>query len=697
MMQKLPYIFCFLAAVVLSLNIAYAESSPLVTRVLLLNSINKSVFWLASLFTVMSTVVIIYLHFNSLRRKHTEQALRDTQFSIDLAAVPIFWIQEEWRFFYVNEACGYLGYTRDELLQMSVYDIDPEFSGEDASKLIEMLREKGSVTIERHHKTKDGDLIPVEITIHDVNFAGKEFHVTYVRDISERKMAEARIARSEQKFRAIFESAHDAIFLVSADSVYVDCNPAAMEMFRCTKESIHSTNPLHFSPPLQPNGLEREHKIEDLIAAAFEGNPQSFEWKQCLSDGSEFDAMAVMSRFELDNEPMLLAIVRDVSQRKSLENQLYQAQKMEAIGKLAGGVAHDFNNLLTVITGYGSMIKMKMKPDDPQLLQIEQILLASDRAAQLTQGLLAFSRKQILKPKPVELNDIVMRADKLLRRLIGEDVELITKQAEGPLRVMADEGQIEQVLMNLVTNARDAMPDGGSLIITTEERKEQYISLHEYMRPGKYALITVSDTGEGMDENTRVKIFEPFFTTKELGRGTGLGLAIVYGIIKQHNGFINVYSEPGKGTTFRIHLPLIPEMDMDMANELVPPPTGGTETILLAEDDQTVRALAGIFLRDFGYRVIDAVDGTDALEKFAEHEKEIDLLILDVMMPKKNGRDVYYAVKAVRPDIDILFVSGYTADIIHKKGIMEDLPFISKPVNPFDLLRKIRDILDKNR
>jgi nitrogen-specific signal transduction histidine kinase/CheY-like chemotaxis protein len=392
---------------------------------------------------------------------------------------------------------------------------------------------------------------------------------------------------------------------------------------------------------------------------------------------------------------MLLAIVRDISQRKSLEKQLYHAQKMESIGTLAGGVAHDFNNLLTVITGYGYMIKTRLAPDDPQMVMIDQILSSTDRAAQLTRGLLAFSRKQALDPKPVELNDIVNRVEKLLRRLIGADVELITTLAEKPLRLFADEGQLEQVFMNLATNARDAMPEGGSLIITTEEKREEYYSFHGLIKPGNYALIKVSDTGCGMDEQTRAKIFEPFFTTKELGRGTGLGLAIVYGIVKQHNGFINVYSEPGRGTSFIIHLPLISELIAPADAEVEPPPRGGTETILFTEDDAIVRTMTGSFLRDFGYCVIAAVDGEDALEKFAEHEQEIDLLILDVMMPKKNGGEVYKAVKALRPDIDVLFVSGYAADIIRQKGILEeDIQFISKPVSPADLLRKIREILD---
>lgn len=629
-------------------------------------------------------------------RKQVEQSLRETQFSVDYASMPIFWIGGDNRFLYTNRACDYLGYSHEELLGMSVSDIDPDFTEEVAAGIQEAVRERGSVTFERRHRTKAGTLIPVEVTRHDVRSPEKEYRVSYIRDISERKAAEAEITRSEQKFRAIFESARDTIFLIAADSRFIDCNPAATEMFRCTKEDLLKSNPQSFSPPTQPDGRDTQLKAEELISAALAGNPQSFEWRHRRPDGSEFDAMAVLSRFELDSKPMLLAIVRDISQKKSLENQLYHVQKMESIGTLAGGIAHDFNNLLTVITGYGFMIKTRLAPDDPQMAMIDQILSSTDRAAQLTRGLLAFSRKQVIAPKPVELNDIVNRVEKLLRRLIGADVQFSTTLAEKPLRLLADESQLEQVLMNLATNARDAMPEGGSLIISTEEKREEHYSFHGLIKPGNYALIKVSDTGCGMDEQTRAKIFEPFFTTKELGRGTGLGLAIVYGIVKQHNGFINVHSEPGRGTTFKIHLPLISQLIAPADAEVEQPLKGGTETILLTEDDDIVRTMAGSFLRDFGYRVITAVDGEDALEKFAKLGQEIDLLILDVMMPKKNGGEVYKSVKAQRPDLDVLFVSGYAADIIRQKGILEeDIQFISKPVSPAELLRKIREILDK--
>jgi signal transduction histidine kinase/ActR/RegA family two-component response regulator len=396
----------------------------------------------------------------------------------------------------------------------------------------------------------------------------------------------------------------------------------------------------------------------------------------------------------------VIEIVVDVTERKKLEDQLRQAQKMEAIGTLAGGVAHDFNNILTAIIGYGNIVKMKMKPDDPQRVAMDQILASSDRAAHLTQGLLAFSRKQVINPRPIDLNAVVTSVEKLLMRLIGEDVELAVSLSATGLIVMADAGQFEQILMNLATNARDAMLNNGSLGITTQEVEltQDFVVAHGFAKPGKYALITVSDTGTGMDAAIRDKIFEPFFTTKEVGKGTGLGLSIVYGIVKQHNGYINVYSEPGKGTTFKLYFPLIVTEAAEAKTEALIMPTGGTETILVAEDDENVRKLVWDVLTGFGYRMIEAVDGQDAVEKYTARAKEIDMLLLDVIMPKKSGKEVYDAVKAIRPDAIALFMSGYTADIISKKGMFEEgVEFLSKPVSPFDLLRKIRELLDKRK
>jgi CheY-like chemotaxis protein len=350
--------------------------------------------------------------------------------------------------------------------------------------------------------------------------------------------------------------------------------------------------------------------------------------------------------------------------------------------------------------GYGGLLQEEIGEDDPKRLSLNQILAASERAANLTKNLLAFSRKQVIAPKIVDINEIIKGVEKLLRRLIGEDIEIRTilnPSIEG-ISVMADKGQIEQVLMNLATNARDAMPDGGLLNIETgfADITEEYAKRYIDVKTGKYALISISDTGTGMNENTRSRIFEPFFTTKEMGRGTGLGLSIVYGIIKQHNGFINVYSEIGKGTTFKIYLPLIKKGIEEEESKVLPPPKGGTETLLLAEDDKDARGLTKTVLELHGYKVLEAVDGEDAVRVFNENKEKIKMIILDVIMPKKDGRAAYEEIKKIVPEIKSLFLSGYTADIINKRGILDtELNFVSKPVSPPDLLRKIREILDR--
>ncbi|UCE79781.1 MAG: response regulator [Nitrospiraceae bacterium] len=386
-----------------------------------------------------------------------------------------------------------------------------------------------------------------------------------------------------------------------------------------------------------------------------------------------------------------------ITERQKLEQQLLHSQRLEAVGQLAGGIAHDFNNILTTIMGYGSLIKMEMKENDHLRNHVEQILSSAEMASTLTQNLLAFSRKQIINPQPVKLNEIITKTEKILSRLVGEDIELKTILAED-MTIIADSGQIEQVLMNLATNARDSMPRGGALTFETDivELDKKFQETHGFGRPGVYGMISVTDSGIGMDKNTRERVFEPFFTTKEIGKGTGLGLSMVYGIVKQHNGFINVYSEPSKGTTFKIYLPLIEAEAKEISITKLPSLQGGTETILVAEDDESVRKLTRDILEKFGYRVIVAEDGEDAVNKFMENKNKINLLLLDVIMPKREGKEVYEEIKGIKPDVKALFLSGYSEDLLQKKGVLEKgLHFIFKPVAVNDLLRKVREVLDK--
>jgi len=388
---------------------------------------------------------------------------------------------------------------------------------------------------------------------------------------------------------------------------------------------------------------------------------------------------------------------RDVTDRRRLENQLLHAQKMEAVGELAGGIAHDFNNILTAVIGYGNLLKMKMASGDALISYVENILNSAEKAANLTQSLLTFSRKQVIDPRPLNLNSIIEKTEKLLSRLIGEEIRLNTIFHDRELIVVADSTQIEQILMNLATNARDAMPDGGELVIETRAiyLDEEFIRKHSGEKTGMYAMISVSDTGSGMDDDIMKKVFEPFFTTKEVGKGTGLGLAIVYGIVKQHDGFIEISSEMGRGTTFRILLPIVAETVQEKRSPDYSHIRKGAETILLVEDDMMVRELNRDVLEKFGYTVISAEDGEEAVRKYLENRGNIQMLLLDVILPKKNGREVYDEISSYDPQIRTLFMSGYTDDLIHKKGIFDSsVNFLPKPVSPMKLLQKVREVLD---
>ncbi len=411
-----------------------------------------------------------------------------------------------------------------------------------------------------------------------------------------------------------------------------------------------------------------------------------------------FLEVRAMPRFDENKNLIgLIHIVRDMTEQKKLEDQLRHAQKMEAVGQLAGGVAHDFNNILTAVLGYGNLLNMKLKKDDPLKHNVEQIIRITERGAGLTQSLLVFSRKQIIDLKPVNINKVLETSINILPRLIRENIELKAELSKESLNIMADSIQIEQVMMNLASNARDAMPDGGNFSIKTEviNINTDYIKTHGFGRQGKYAVLSITDTGAGMSNDIKDKIFEPFFSTKKMGEGTGLGLSIVYGIVKQHNGFIVVYSEKGIGTTFRIYFPLIKESKEYEAVAVIEP-ARGNEVVLLAEDEDEVREPLKVILENYGYEVIEAVDGKDAVEKFKANKDRIKIMIFDVIMPKMNGKAAYDKIKAIKPDISVIFTSGYTEDTLQTKEILDEaLLFISKPVSPNNLLVKIREILDR--
>jgi PAS domain S-box-containing protein len=529
---------------------------------------------------------------------------------------------------------------------------------------------------------------PEEIRLLEELAGDLAFGITVLRGRARRKQAERELAL----LSFALDNVREAAYLVDEEGKIRSVNDAGCRALGYRREELlgwHVVNvDRSFTPERWPGHWRELRERRTLV----------HETVHRARDGRTFPVEVSANYFEYEGQGYDLALVHDITERLRLEEQLRQAQKMEAVGTLAGGVAHDFNNILTGIIGYGYVLQEGLPATDPLQDPVAQILAASERAAQLTRALLAFSRKQVLNPRPVDLNEVVRGIEQLLRRVIGEDVELSTELAGEPLVTLADTGQLEQVLMNLATNARDAMPHGGTLSIATRpfDLDERYAAAHGWGTPGPHAVLSVSDTGVGMDEATRQKAFEPFFTTKEKGKGTGLGLSIVYGIVKQHGGAVDVYSEPGKGTSFKILLPRTagPTAGARPAHVEAPPATG-TETILLAEDDAIVRGLIATVLRGSGYHVIEAVDGADALAQWTAHGAGIDLLLLDVVMPKRSGREVYDAVATARPGTPALFLSGYTADIIHKKGLFDEgLQFLAKPLAPSELLTRVRTILD---
>ena len=510
------------------------------------------------------------------------------------------------------------------------------------------------------------------------------------RDITQRKQAEEALSSQNLKNKTLLRAASDGIVVCDIEGNIVEANDAFCRMLGYTPDEIKNLNIVQLDA--QWSAGEIKERISNLM-----NKQEVFEAKNRRSDNQVIDVEINAVGVEIDGRRLLFSSSRDVTERKKLEGQLRQAQKMEAIGVLAGGVAHDFNNILTAIIGFGTLAQKRVRDDKKTKEFIEEILIGANRAAELTHGLLAYSRKQIISLKQLDFNDIVRQANKMLRRILREDIVLKVILANRTLPVLVDESQIVQVLLNLATNAGDAMPDGGYLVIQTEEINidKAYAEEHFFVSPGNYSVLTVSDTGIGMDLKTTESIFEPFFTTKGVGKGTGLGLAMVYGTIKQHNGYITVYSDVGKGTTFRIYLPLA-QTEEAVSKPIETLIRGKGETILVAEDDPHVRKITVMSLQENGYTVIEAENGEEAAKRFVENKDTIAILLFDVIMPLKNGREAYEEIKKLDPDIKAIFMSGYTDDAISRKGILEEgVDFISKPLNPATLMRKIREVLDR--
>ena len=542
--------------------------------------------------------------------------------------------------------------------------------------------------------SSDGTEISVEISDQVMNLRGKRVAYEIFCDITRRKTA-------EEFVRNILETVDEGIIVIDRDFRIISanksyCAQAGMSQDEVIGKKCHEVS--HGSPrPCFEDGHE-DHACS--VRPTFEtGEPHKEVHVHRNSKGEPLyvETKSFPLRDASGKVTAAIEIINNITEKKKLEEQLLHSQKMEAVGLLAGGVAHDFNNILSAIIGYGSLIQAKTSGDEQISHYSTEVLAAANRAANLTKSLLAFSRKQITDPKPLQLNDVIGNIEKLLLRIIGEDIEFKTIYSEEKLTVMADRGQIEQVLLNLATNARDAMPEGGTLTLGEEATivDDNFLRTHGYINPGPYALITIADTGVGMEQHVKERIFEPFFTTKETGKGTGLGLSIVYGIVKQNHGYIDCISEPGKGTIFNIYLPLILPSSDKSEPSVVIHAKKGAETILMAEDDEYLRNLNRAVLEEYGYRVIVARDGEEAVRLFKENKNAIRLLLLDVIMPKKNGKDASDEILKIAPSIKVLFTSGYTADFVGNKGKIEPgRYFLPKPASPTALLLKIREVLD---
>jgi PAS domain S-box-containing protein len=518
------------------------------------------------------------------------------------------------------------------------------------------------------------------------------------RENAQKESIEEELRLSESRYHQIFNDNPLSSLIYDSETLQIiDINSIAMEHYQYSREEFLALTIKELYPP---------EDVPSLIEYLAKTDPSRDKkpWRNKKKDGSIIDVEVTERALEFTGKKYRIVFIRDITEQKlaekekeKLQTQLFQSRKMEAVGQLAGSVAHDFNNILTSLIGYGSLLEMEIPEDSPLRQYVEQMLSSAEKAADLTQSLLAFSRRQTITLKPRSLNDIITGVEKLLKRLLMEDIELKINLTDKTLIIMADVAQIDQVIINISTNARDAMPKGGTLSIETKllNPDTKYNNAQGNEAPGEYAFLSISDTGTGMNDTIKERIFDPFYTTKEIGQGTGLGLTIVYGIIQQHNGFITVQSEENHGTTFNIYLPLV-EAASEKQRAVPFHSRKGTETILLAEDNQNVRKLTKEVLERTGYSVIEAVDGEDAVRQFLKNKETIDFLIIDAVMPGKNGKDVYEEIKKIKPYMKALFTSGYTKDIIINKGIYDpSYDFLSKPLSPNELLQRVKELLDK--
>lgn len=625
------------------------------------------------------------------RRKEVQETLRLMAGLLDMAPNSITVHDHQGRYLYANRKTFEMhGYTEAEFMALSLHDIDVPESEALIEERMRMIVEKGEATFEVEHFRKDGTIIPLEVLVKAVEHGGVPAFLSIANDITQRKEADS----ERERLLIAIEQAGETILITDPEGVIQYVNPAFER-----SSGFSWDDAVGNKPSILKSGDQDDFLYESLWRTISSGANWQGRMVNRRKNGTLYtEDVHISPVFDTSGQIVnYVAVKRDITKELEVERQYRQAQKMEAIGQLTGGVAHDFNNLLQVINGATDMALADLEPQHPARSMLAEVSKAGQRAVRLVEQLLLFSRRQIMRPRATDLNAVIGDLLKMLRRIIGENIRLEWLPGRFLASVYADQAMMEQVVVNLCINARDSMPAGGTLTIETQNVRvdSDYCDMHTWAKPGRYVLLSITDTGCGMEPETLERIFEPFFSTKAEGKGTGLGLATVYGIVKQHEGMINAYSELGKGSTFKVYLPQCDRKAEDVGSMIQGVVRGGKETVLLAEDDAMVRNLAKTVLERAGYHVLLAKDGMEAMQLFEKFHDEVDVALLDVVMPNMGGVEAFEQMRALRPVLKALFVSGYSSNAIHTNFVLhQGVELLQKPYGPESLLRALRAVLD---